>query len=428
MRTLARLLSLAPLGALAALLTPIAAAQTLVADIYPPGSSLPGDLTVVGNEVTTPIGHFNAFPLDPDDEVPPHDLRDAAVLVDGMRERGAQAVILNHPRWPSVEDGPFGEIELSHFTGAGNGSIVETYPFDAMELVNSCTDEPDPMLLFRDWFSLLNRGERVFAVGSSDSHTVGEPVGGGRTYVHGALRAGGSGPAAIDVAAVCAAIREGRSSISMGIYVDAYAAPNGFESAAKTGSCIGQLVAPGEHGTVTARLGIQAPGWVRPRKAVLFANGDELATIELEARSGEPTHASHDVELTDAHGGQDAWYVWVVLGDDVETPHWPLSSDYTLAATNPFFVDWDGDGAYASPRSTAAALLAGHDLDAPALRSQLAASWPAVRTHALDLVREQFLLEARTRLEAFGVEAGEPSERLAEFLDSLDDWDDLADE
>ena len=384
-------------------------------------------LTVVGNEVTTSIGPFNAFPLDPDEAVPPHESRDVRELVDGMRQRGAQAVILNHPRWPSAEDGPFGEIELNHFTGAGNGTIFETYPFDAMELVNSCTDERDPLLLFRDWFSLLNRGERVVAVGSSDSHTVGEPVGGGRTYVHGA-RGEGTGPESVDVAALCAGIREGRSSISMGIYANAFAAPNGFDSAAKLGSCIGQLLAPGADASVTARVGLQAPSWVRPRKAVLFGNGDELATIELETRPGEPTHVDREVALTDEHGGQDAWYVWVVLGDGIETPHWPLANDYTLAATNPFYVDWDGDGSYTNPRATAASLLEQHGLEALALRQRLATSWPAVRHHALDLVRVRFLLEARDRLRAFGAQAGEPEAELALFMEALGDWDELGGE
>ncbi len=375
-------------------------------------------LTIVGNEVTTPIGHFNAFPLDPQAEVPPHESQDVVELVEGMRERGAQAVVLNHPRWPSVEKGPFGKIELSHFTGAGNGTILTSYPFDAMELVNSGTTEADPLLLFRDWFALLNRGERVVAVGSSDSHTVGEPVGGGRTYVHGALR-DGTGPAAIDVEAVCAAIREGRSSISMGINVDAFAGSGA--------SCIGSRLAPSADGTVTARAEIQAASWVRPRRVLLFANGSEVAAFELEPEPEAPTRLSREVVLTDEHAGQDAWYVWVVLGDAIETPHWPLANDYTLAATNPFHVDWDGDGAHASPRATATALVAEHDLDDPLLRERLAASWPAVRFHALDLARERFLLDARARLETFGAEAGESAERLAEFMESLGDWDDLGD-
>jgi hypothetical protein len=115
--------------------------------------------TVVGNEVTTPIGHFNAFPLDPAAAVP---------LVADMRAKGARVVILNHPRWPSHEEGPFGVIGLNHFTGSGSGAPFSEYPFDAMELINSTTEENAPMLLFEDWFSLLNRGERVFAVGSSD--------------------------------------------------------------------------------------------------------------------------------------------------------------------------------------------------------------------------------------------------------------------
>ena len=377
-------------------------------------------LTIVGNEVTTPIGHFNAFPLKPEDEPPPHELRDVAELVRGMRDRGAQAVILNHPRWPTAEEGPFGVIELNHFTGSGNGSIFESFPFDAMELVNSCTEESDPLLLFRDWFSLLNAGERVVAVGSSDSHTVGEPVGGGRTYVHGA-RGPGAGPEAIDVDALCAAIREGRSSISMGIYVDTFVAtqPAGERASLPDSSSIGDHLTPPRGGSVKLRLEVQAPSWVRPRRALLFGNGVELAAFELDTEPGQPTHLTREVELTDEHGGGDAWLVWVVLGDGLEAPHWPLTNDYTLAATNPVYVDWSGDGSYQSPRATAAALFAAHDLESPALQTELAQAWEPVRLHALGLARSQFLLEAYGRLRELGLASGEEGARLDQFLRSL---------
>ena len=94
---------------------------------------------------------------------------------------GAKAVILNHPRWPAHDTGPHGVMELDHYSGDWIGSWKTTY--DAVELINSQTEEPEPMLLFRDWFALLNRGENVYGVGSSDSHTVGGVVGQGRTYV-----------------------------------------------------------------------------------------------------------------------------------------------------------------------------------------------------------------------------------------------------
>ena len=64
-----------------------------------------------------------------------------------------------------------------------------------MELVNATVRASDAMYNFIDWFALLNHGEKITAVGSSDSHTVGDPVGQGRTY----LVSSTDDPGAIDV-------------------------------------------------------------------------------------------------------------------------------------------------------------------------------------------------------------------------------------
>jgi len=73
--------------------------------------------SVVGNEVTTDIGHFNAFPLSPADPVPPFRSRDIVTIVQGVRELGAQVVVLNHPRWPSATNSPFGHHQLDRVLG-----------------------------------------------------------------------------------------------------------------------------------------------------------------------------------------------------------------------------------------------------------------------------------------------------------------------
>ncbi|MFG0316960.1 MAG: hypothetical protein ACF8XB_06795, partial [Planctomycetota bacterium JB042] len=63
--------------------------------------------SVTGNEVTTGVGHFNAFPLAAGGPLPDPGLDDWVGLVDEMRGKGAKVVILNHPRWPAGADGPF---------------------------------------------------------------------------------------------------------------------------------------------------------------------------------------------------------------------------------------------------------------------------------------------------------------------------------
>jgi hypothetical protein len=330
---------------------------------------------VVGNEVTTPIGHFNAFPLHPEDEVPPHDLQDVVKLVEGIRARGAQAVILNHPRWPDHEKGPHGKIALDHDTGDWVGTWA--CPFDAVELINSETREREPMLLFRDWFALLNRGERVFAVGSSDSHTVSGVVGQGRTYVLSST----DDPAAIDIGETSHNIAHGHSSISMGIIA---------ELSSGGQSVMGETLSPTP---LTVR--ITAPSWVRPRRVTVFANGQAIHRQALAPPERAPLDTTLDLPADLAYPSHDYWLVTVVEGDGVGGRWWPQLNDYTLAATNPVFIDQDGSGSYEDPRALAASLLRDLNSTGGDLRATLSRVDRAV---AAQLVRAAHL-EALDRLE-----------------------------
>ncbi len=368
--------------------------------------------SVVGNEVTTPIGHFNGFPLDPEEEVPPHDLHDMVQIVAGMRSRGAQVVILNHPRWPAHDTGPFGVYELDHHTGHSHATETGHYPFDAMELVNSCTEENDPMLLFKDWFALLNRGEKVVAVGSSDSHTVARPVGGGRTYVPSSA----SSPSEINVDQACEALATGKTSISMGIFVSAKVMRDNEAQTVGMGEL---LAAPGEYCKLV--LTVRAPSWITPRKAELYANGELIHQIPLDEQSDQltntPMNREFEVILENRHEGQDAWLVWVVTGDGVSGGHWPLHNDYTLGATNPIYLDWSNDGVYQSPRETAQRMVESRGAE----RAVTTNSWRAVRFHTLHLLREELIRQAREKLARIADEAGLDAVEVETFLgDKLD--------
>ncbi len=318
---------------------------------------------VTGNEVTTSNGHFNAFPLDPADPVPAWD-GDWTEVVQGARDKGAKVVVLNHPRWPDHATGPFGVFDLDVPTGSR--ARGPAFTFDAMELVNATVVDADPMQLYRDWFGLLDRGLPVAAVGSSDSHTVGDPVGSGRTYVPSAT----DDPTAADVDAACEAIAAGRTTFGSGIFctLEVEAAVGGGAPGLPTRAAPGELLAAPE-GAVVVRLRVAAPSWVRPRTARVFADGVEVASLDVPASDGVPTDAAIElaVDLTAPH---DAWLVCVVEGDPVDGPYYPLVNGYTQAGTNPVFLDVDGDGAWSSPRDTARALLAadvaaGRELDGP---------------------------------------------------------------
>lgn len=355
---------------------------------------------VVGNEVTTDIGHFNAFPFDPEAPPPAWDSKDVEVVVAGIRAAGAEVVILNHPRWPDHQRGPFGVAELDLGTGA---TRAWSHPYDALELINSETDEADPVSLFRDWFALLDRGEHLVAVASSDSHTVDGLVGGGRTYLPSAT----DDPAALDVPALARAMREGRSSLSMGIFADVRV----------EGHRAGELVPRAASNTV--QVDVRSASWVRPRLLSVWVDGARVASIELAPVEGEPFDARIELEVpARAH---DAWLVCLVEGDGVQHPAWPLLNPYTLAATNPVFLDGDGDGRYSAPRETARRLLEQRGRGEDVLRELVEEVDEAVALQALELARAAWAQEADRALERAAGAPGEGRERLRAWLEARRD-------
>ena len=361
---------------------------------------------VVGNEVSTPVGHLNGFPLGSEDEVPAHDGTDIVEIVAGIRAKGALAVILNHPRWPSHEDSPHGDMQLDQETGDWTGNWA--CPFDAMELINSQTSELEPMLLFRDWFALMNRGERVSAVGSSDSHTVGGVVGQGRTYV----RSSTDDPSAIDVEEAALNLANGHSSISMGIFVDAR---QGAESV------LGETLRfPGEDTSSLVDLRIAAPSWVHPTKLTVLANGKPIFTTML-ARSATPQPFEELVRVPRdlAWPQHDFYLVAIVEGEGVGGAFWPQINDYTLAATNPMFFDVDGDGVCTNPRALATALLAKSGTEPAAVAGLLEQVDSAVAVQLLRQVRLAYLESAERAAASLADGARAKHPNLVEWLRGL---------
>ncbi len=363
---------------------------------------------VTGNEVTTKVGHFNGFPLDPKAAIPEHELTDYPAIVAGIRSHGAKVVILNHPRWPNHDDSPFTNNKLDRDTGGfGNGLALT---MDATEMINSTTEEKDPLFLFTDWFALLNRGVRIFAVGSSDSHTVGDPVGQGRTYVASAT----DDPASIDVNAICDAIKNGHTSIGMGIFATVVVKGNKREARMGDTLVLDPRDPLADVEQVRVVLRVQAPAWIVPRTATLFVNGSAVEERAVWAIAGQRTDTTIVFEL-DCEGlsvpwfepwpnlGSDRWIVCVVTGDPVQGPAWPTLNPYTVAATNPVFIDVNGDG-WLSPRASAAQLLAQKNPEE--LAARMASLEESICVQLLDLYADG-LRQAKT----------EPGQLRAQVLD-----------
>lgn len=347
---------------------------------------------VTGNEVTTDAGHFTAFPFDPRTKPPDHKVTDFVKLVADIRGKGAKVVFLNHPRWPKIETGVFANVALDRLSGEMNGK--QTFTFDGIEIVNTNTPLDDSRYVLVDWFALLNAGHRLWGVASSDTHTVGEPVGMGRTYVPSAT----DDPARIDVDACCRAYREGRFSIAFGIF--ARATVNG------TGS--GATVTVGARGWKLA-ANVRHPSWVTVKTVTVFVNG---VPVESRGVDGYVGPLGHDVEFDLPALRHDGHVVVVAEGDDVDGAWWPSGEKYTLGITNPIFLDVDGDGRAASAFEVGKAAYSKTgewkraivDLDDAAAIQVLAIAWKNGNE------------VARRELIGFGESGAAGRARLAEFL------------
>ncbi|MEO5803659.1 MAG: CehA/McbA family metallohydrolase, partial [Verrucomicrobiota bacterium] len=291
---------------------------------------------VIGNEVTTSFGHINGFPMR-EAQIPNYHETNWVKLADDIRFHGAKVVILNHPRWKKYD--VFDDLHFNTLTGERD--TYTRLPFDGMELANSGALKSDPLQMFRDWFAFLNYGEKIQAVGSSDSHGVREIVGQGRMY----LRSSTDDPAKSSIDESCENFLAGRSSISLGMFADVLV-ENRFAPGA---------IVPVTNTQVQLKFRVAAPGWVTPRRALVFLNGVLVAERAITSPEGKPL--SEQIEFTISAPKQDAHLVCVALGDGVKEPFWPTEENYTLAAINPVFLDADNDGVYRSPRETAKIIL-----------------------------------------------------------------------
>ncbi|PCJ52692.1 MAG: hypothetical protein COA70_11910 [Planctomycetota bacterium] len=293
--------------------------------------------SIVGNEVTTDLGHLNAFPFTEKGELPDYKLQEWGPLIQDIRDKGAQVVILNHPRWPDRDRGPFGVFGLDPRTGLFADGI--TIPADAMEVFNTTTPITPWPEVMRDWFSLLNAGSRMRGVGSSDSHSVLDPVGQGRTW----LKSPTDDPHAANIDAICDAFKEGHSSMGLGL----------FGEVAIQGVGPGEIAQPTD-GEIEIQFRIAGASWATAQKAVIYMNGIEVASMTLPAPT-EIAHHDQTVSFILPAPTTDAWIVCVASGAKPEGAWWYSLFDDIVLVTNPVWLDVDGDGKYSSPQETAQA-------------------------------------------------------------------------
>ena len=296
---------------------------------------------VPGMELTTPIGHFNVFPMDLNQPPPNHRVKRWDEITGEVPGSPQYNIILNHARDLHGNFRPFDAKH--HIASAGQSLLGWKFPANSMEVINSGATQTDPMQLFRDWFGLLNRGLRVAPVGASDSHTVSRYlVGQARTYI----RCGDEDPGRIDVSEAMNSFRQGKVMVSYGLITEL---------------TVDDVYGPGELAKTTARaakvtIRISGPSWTRASRVSLYANGILIRQepIEPSAKPGLKWEESWTIKVP----RHDVFLVAMAEGPNDRLPFWQFARPYqptsgvwapgVMGASGSVFLDADRDGKWSS--------------------------------------------------------------------------------
>ncbi len=316
---------------------------------------------VIGNEVTTRVGHFNVFPVR-DDKVktPDWKLPRPGLVFDTIdKTPNVRVAILNHGRDLHANYRPLGPKQ--HISIVGENLDGWKFRPNAMELINSAALQTDPLQLYHDWFGLLNRGYKVTPIGSSDSHEVSTKlVGQGRTYI----KVDDADVSKIDVDKAVDALLAGRVAVSMGLFTTIQVASQNASGGA------GDLVKA--DGPIKVKVRVTGPSWTTADRVILYMNGvpmrDERITTPTE--NGKSAVVKFEHSWTLLRPKLDVHLVAVALGPGVDAPFWRIANTYqpdsitwkpyVIGSTGPVWVDADGTEGFTAARQYAEPLFEQH--------------------------------------------------------------------
>ena len=284
-------------------------------------------------------GHMGVFPLTPDPTQPNNgaprwqtfptaDSPDGDVVTlgpvevfDAVRARPDHpAIIINHPMGGTNY---FGYVGLDPMTGVVALPQYWDDEFRLIEAFNASGWEHNRAGTVASWFAILNSGRHVFAVGSSDSHSVkGTPVGYPRTCI--AL--GTDDPQMIDGDLIRDRLQDGHASVAGGIYVSTKVGAAGPGDVATTGA------------TAQVEITVQAASWVDVAKVEIIVDGETIDTVTVTDEDGDPLDPAvrwhRTVPVDVAPGG--SWVVVAASGGRDLAPVHPGRAAFGV--TNPIFL------------------------------------------------------------------------------------------
>lgn len=296
-----------------------------------------------GDEVTTrDWGHYGAFPLPLDESrkdggAVPTKNRTAKQIFGDIRKRQPDAIIdIHHPRF----DRGMGYFTTGIFEqrSARAGRPGFSFDFDAVEVLNGYQDGDHLHVdqILGDWFSLLNHGYLVTAVGNSDTHHLDYNLGG---YPRNYVKVAHDDPKSADVAEIVGAVHAHHAFFTTGPIVDVSVGETGMGDVA--------AVKPGD---VEVHVVVRSASWIATDTLTLYVGGK---VVTKRALAPKRDVLRFDEKLT-VHVDKDTFVVArvdgaeplpAVVGDPDKHFH-----ALPLAVTNPVFLDVDGNGRFDPPK------------------------------------------------------------------------------
>ena len=335
---------------------------------------------VTGNEVTTPVGHFNIFPLSGDDQIINPKASDWETLEERLKSEKPRVVILNHARDIHANFRP--NDPSKYLASAGLRRDGWGFFPNAMEVINSGSQQTDQQELMRDWFGILNHGHFITPVGSSDSHDVSRfIVGQARTYI----RCSDDDPANIDVQEAVQNFLDGSVMVSFGLIAE-------IEINESYGP--GELVPGSDEVKITVK--VSGPSWTTAEKVALYANGKKIREEVITNGMAGGEKWTGDWHLTVPP--HDIFLVAVAQGPAKPVPYWPIAKPYqpaspewtptVLGLTGAVWLDGDRNRKRNSAREYAETLVRESGTDINALIRGLATFDESVSVQAAALLHQ----------------------------------------